>query len=246
MATKIDINCDVGEGLNNEEQIFPYISSCNIACGGHAGDRDSITQIIRLAKAHKVKIGAHPSYPDKENFGRKSMDLDQAGLSEAIRTQLLNFKEVIESENGYWHHIKAHGALYNDLAASTELSEQYLQAIEPFLNHLKLYVPYGSKIAEIAKAHQIPFVYEGFADRNYNEDLSLVKRSHPKALINEPKAVLQHILQIVRNGKVLTIQGSSVPIKAETFCVHSDTPAALQILMYLASELAREQIEIAK
>ncbi len=243
---KIDINCDVGEGLKNEEQIFPFISSCNIACGGHAGDKDSIARIVRLAKTFEVKIGAHPSYPDPENFGRKSMELDQASLSRAIRTQLETFKEAIDSENGHWHHIKAHGALYNDLAASTELSELYIKAIEPYLDHLKLYVPYGSKIADIAGAHQIPFLYEGFADRNYNDDLSLVKRSHPKALINEPKTVLLHILQMVRKGEVLTIQGSKIPIRAETFCVHSDTPAALQILMYLASELPREQIEIAK
>ena len=242
----IDINCDVGEGVGNEPDIFPLISSCNIACGGHAGDRNTIAEMIRLAKKHKLKIGAHPSYPDRQNFGRKSLRMDETALIEAIRTQLQDFKDIIDSSGCRWHHIKAHGALYNDLGKSTELSKSYLKAIRPFSNGLKLYVPGGSAIATAAIEQGIPVVYEGFADRNYNDDLTLVSRSMPNALIEDPIDVKQHILEIVRTAKVTTVQGNKVPLEVDTFCVHGDTPSALQILTYLVGELPREHIEIAK
>lgn len=242
----IDINCDVGEGVGNEADIFPLISSCNIACGGHAGDRNSMAEMLSLAKKHNLKIGAHPSYPDRQNFGRVSLRIDETALIESIRDQLQDFKDIVDSSGCTWHHIKAHGALYNDLAKSRELSKTYLQAINPFLNGLKLYVPSGSAIGAVAAEEGVPVVYEGFADRNYNNDLTLVSRSLPSALIEDPADVKQHILEIVRTSKVTTVQGNKVPIEVETFCVHGDTPSALQILTYLVRELPREQIEIAK
>ena len=246
MVISIDINCDVGEGVGNESDIFPLISSCNIACGGHAGDSNTMTEMIELAKKYNLKIGAHPSYPDRENFGRVSLQMDEATFIEAVRVQLQDFKDIVSSSGCKWHHIKAHGALYNDLAKSTELSETYIKAITPFLNGLKLYVPGGSAIADVAKENEIPVVLEGFADRNYNDDLTLVSRSLPNALIQDPFEVKQHILTMVRSAKVSTVQGNEVPIEVETFCIHGDTPSALQILTYLVAELPREHIEIAK
>lgn len=243
---RIDINCDVGEGVGNEKQLFPFISSCNIACGGHAGDPQSIRNIIQLARKFKVKIGAHPSYPDRKNFGRKSMSIEALVLIQSLRDQLQLFSSIMEEEEGSWHHIKPHGALYNDLAKSASLSETFLEAIDPFLKGLKLYVPFGSEIAEAAIEKAIPIAYEGFADRNYNSDLSLVSRSKTGAIISEPVMVLEHILRIIRNGKVKTIDGAEVDIVVDTFCIHGDTPSALQILTYLAKELPGEHIEIAK
>ncbi|MGI9546988.1 MAG: 5-oxoprolinase subunit PxpA [Flavobacteriaceae bacterium] len=242
----IDINCDVGEGAGNEPDIFPIISSCSIACGGHAGNKESISTIIRLAKEHIVKIGAHPSYPDKENFGRKSMDLPPAEFIESIRGQMTLFSEVLQTEGATMHHIKAHGALYNDLCVNRSLSQNFILAIEPFIQNVKLYAPYSSVLADVALLKNIEVVYEAFADRNYNADLSLVSRSEPNAIIDNPAEVLKHLAQIAKKGAVHTIKGIDVPIIAKTFCVHSDTPSALQILTYLAAQLPGRHIIIAK
>lgn len=242
----IDINCDVGEGVGNEPDLFPIISSCNIACGGHAGDEESITSIIRLAKKYSVKIGAHPSYPDKENFGRKSMDLPPKMFLESIRGQMILFSELLQKEGASLHHIKPHGALYNDLSVDRSLAQDFIYAIEPFVQNVKLYAPYNSALADVALLNNIEVIFEAFADRNYNEDLSLVSRSEPRAIISSPQEALQHIIQIARKGEVQTVNGKNVPIIAKTFCVHSDTPSALQILMYLAAELPGRHIIIAK
>ena len=242
----IDINCDVGEGIGNEEQLFPLISSCNIACGGHAGDMESMAHVIRLAKQHHVKIGAHPSYPDKENFGRISVKMKPEDFQNAIRDQVSQFEKILRQEAAELHHIKPHGALYNDLARDPVLVKNFIEAIEPFISEAKLYVPFGSAIAEIAKKRSIDIVYEAFADRNYCKDLSLVSRSDTNALIDDPKIALEHVIRMVKQGKVRTAEGDLIDIKAETFCIHGDTPSALQILMYLAEELPRQHIAIAK
>jgi len=243
---RIDINCDVGEGVGNEDQLFPFISSCNIACGGHAGDPETIESIIRLAKLHQVKIGAHPSYPDRENFGRKSMNIKADALIDNLQEQLKLFLGILKAEDGELNHIKAHGALYNDLAKNSELAEVFLHAITPYLGSAKIYVPYGSAIAEMALIKEVLIAYEAFADRSYNADLSLVSRKLPGALITEPKAALEHLERMVKNGKVKSQNGELVDIEAETYCIHGDTPSALQILAYLVEELPRQKIVIEK
>ncbi len=241
---RIDINCDVGEGIGNEAQLFPFISSCNIACGGHAGDEKTMASVIKLAQEHHVKIGAHPSYPDKKNFGRKTMDLSPEEFIRSIRRQLNTFVQLLHLAGAELHHIKAHGALYNDLAGNDTLARLYIKAITPYLNHVKLFVPYGSAIARVAIENNIELVFEAFADRNYNEDLSLVSRTSKDALITDPKKVLKHVLHIATEGSVLTLNGQKVRIKADTFCLHGDTPSALEILMYLVEELPRYKVFI--
>ena len=240
----IDINCDLGEGLDNESQLLPLISSCSIACGGHAGDEVSMSLCIALAKKHRVRIGAHPSYPDKENFGRRSLELAPNDLLESIGGQLSNFNAILEQHHAELHHIKAHGALYNDMVKDSILAENFIRAIKPFIKGAKLYTPYNSALAISAQHHNIGVIYEAFADRNYNEDLSLVSRSNSRALITDPELVLEHLVRMVLQKKVKTLQGELVPLKASTFCIHGDTSSALQILMYLAEELPRQQISI--
>lgn len=242
----IDINCDVGEGLGNEQELFPLISSCNIACGGHAGNEETMTFVVQLALDHGIKIGAHPSYPDTENFGRVSLHLPPEVFIASIEEQLTHFSKILERERTQLHHIKAHGALYNDLARNRILAKDYIRAIIPFMGNGKLYVPYGSVLANVALKNNIEVVYEAFADRNYNDDLSLVSRSSVNALIIEPKEVLDHIMTMVRENKVRTVSDKLIELKAETFCVHGDTPSALQILTYLADELPKQHIMIAK
>ena len=245
-AITIDINCDVGEGVGNEAQLIPLISSCNIACGGHAGDVETATEVIRLAKTHGVKIGAHPSYPDRENFGRKSMDISPQELISSIQTQLDLFSSLLKKENAELNHIKAHGALYNDLAKDTSLAKTFIKAVKPYLGRAKLYAPFNSAIAELARASKIGVVYEAFADRHYNDDLSLVSRTSSQALITNPAKALEQVKSIAVKSNVASVTGNIVELKAETFCVHGDTPSALQILMYLVEELPGQQIFIAK
>ncbi len=242
----IDINCDVGEGVGNEAQLFPLISSCNIACGGHAGDAFSMQRVVRLAKKFNVKVGAHPSYPDKENFGRVSMDIPFEVLIQSIQEQIAGLVSILRKENIPLHHIKAHGALYNEIAKNAELAELFLKAITDYKKDTLIYVPYASEIGQRAEEQGSSIAYEAFADRNYNTDLSLVSRSHPQALIKSPEAVLKHIVQMVKHQEVTTITNETVKILADTFCIHSDTPSAFEIVSYLSHELPNHNIRIKK
>ena len=241
---QIDLNCDVGEGQENENELLPFISSCNIACGGHAGDPQTMDRVIRIALQNDVKIGVHPSYPDRENFGRESLEMSQSDFRDSIRSQINIFSEILKKEQGNLNHIKPHGALYNDLAKDEELCQAFLEAIAPYKEGVKLYVPFGSVIAKEAANSGWDVVYEAFGDRNYNDDLSLVSRKNANALIMKPEEVLAHVLNIVDKGMVKTISGHFQPIKAETFCLHGDTPQVLQILMYLSRELPKRDIRV--
>lgn len=243
---QIDINCDVGEGVGNEAELFPYISSCNIACGGHAGDIQSMQGVVKLAKQHNIKIGAHPSYPDKVNFGREVMDISADELIQSIKNQLTAFDDVLKIENAPLHHIKAHGALYNQTAKDPETARIYLEAIKEYRERTIIYAPFKSEVAKMAEGEGFHVWHEAFADRNYSIDLSLVSRKNKKALIEEPKEVLAHIVPMIKNGTVLAIDGKSSEIQAKTLCVHGDTPSALEILVYLSRELPKHQVQIQK
>tara|TARA_R110002167_G_scaffold54785_7_gene156049 strand:- start:197 stop:952 length:756 start_codon:yes stop_codon:yes gene_type:complete len=242
----IDINCDVGEGMGNEAQLFPLISSCNIACGGHFGDESSMLKVVRLAKEYGVKVGAHPSYPDREHFGRISMDIPNEVLIDTIGVQIQNLNTILGQEKMKLHHIKPHGALYNDLAKKRDLARTFLKAIMAYREDVFLYVPYGSVLEEEALSSGFQIKREAFADRNYNQDLSLVARSHANALIQEPTRVLEHLVLMAEQCEVMTITGHTVALVADTFCIHGDTPNALQILMYLSKHLPDYKIEITK
>ncbi|MCT4629762.1 5-oxoprolinase subunit PxpA [Winogradskyella sp.] len=240
----IDINADVGEGLNNESQLMQYLSSCNIACGGHAGDLQTMTTIVKLAKKHKVKIGAHPSFPDKENFGRTIVNMSAADLYTALKQQIRTLQSVLYNENRQLHHIKPHGALYNLAAKDEKTANVIIEVIKSIALPVKLYVPYQSVFAKLALDEKLQVTYEGFADRNYNEDLSLVSRENNYAVLNEKEVVLNHVLRMVKQQKVMTINRVEVPIKASTFCVHGDTKNALKILKYLNKELPKNGVKI--
>jgi UPF0271 protein len=242
----IDINCDVGEGIGNEAQLFPYISSCNIACGGHAGDEKTMHKVALLAKEHKIKVGAHPSYPDKENFGRVVLKMPKRELIRSIQQQIKAFLKVIESEGLLINHIKPHGALYNEIAKNSDEAETFLEAIQQFKKDVILYVPFNSVIAKKAKTQGYTIKYEAFCDRNYNDDLTLVSRKKNNALITDSEDTLNHILQMAAENSVKTVSGKLKKIKADTFCIHGDTPKAVEILTYLSKELPKKGIYITK
>lgn len=242
MIHSIDINVDVGEGINNELQLMPYISSCNIACGGHAGDDDSMKMVVNLAKQYQVKIGAHPSFPDRENFGRQNIKISCAGLYKSIREQINSLMKILGDEYATLHHIKPHGALYNLAATDKSTATVIIEVMKSISLPIKLYVPYNSVIAELALKENIPIVYEAFADRNYNDDLSLVSRNEKNAIISESEELFNHVFRIIIQRKVKTINGVEVKIIANTFCIHGDNPKAVNLIKDLNERL--EQIHI--
>lgn len=233
----IDINCDLGEGLDNEHIIMPLISSCNISCGAHAGSIEIMDKVIQLAVKHKVKIGAHPSFPDRKNFGRKVLDISNSDLQKSLEDQLTIFKDRALLQNATIHHVKPHGALYNLIAVNREKASIVIAAIQHVFEAVKLYVPYQSRIEEIAIESGLEIVYEAFADRMYNEDLSLVSRTFSNALIEDKLEVLKQVQKISDKQLVTTVNFHEKKIKASTFCVHGDTKNAIEILEYLHKHL---------
>ena len=241
----IDINCDVGEGIGNEEALFPLISSCSIACGGHAGNTQSMREVVRLAKKFGVKAGAHPSYPDRANFGRVSLSLPAKDLQATVLEQISSLEDILKTEQLPLHHIKAHGALYNDLADNAELTGTYLEAIGRW-KEVPLYAPSDSVFARESVRKGFKVRREAFGDRRYTEVLRLAPRSQERAVIQDPEQVLKQVCSMALEGRVQTITRSWKPISAETYCIHGDTPSALEILTYLAGELPKHGIHIKK
>lgn len=239
----IDINADLGEGAGQDELLMPFLSSCNIAAGGHAGDQYSIQKTIQLAQKHGVKVGAHPSYPDTENFGRKVLDLSSIDLREALLQQISTFYEIASKENSSVHHIKAHGALYNQMAKSEELATLFLDVLKRLGIQPALYVPFNSVIYNLAK-ERFTCISEVFIDRKYHDDLTLVSRKNASGLIKTPVAAWEQLYDMVVNESVKTIENTSVAIKGETFCIHGDHPNAVQILTYLKERLNEHAIHI--
>ena len=229
----IDINCDLGEGLDNEHIIMPLISSCNISCGAHAGSIEIMDKVIQLAVKHKVKIGAHPSFPDRKNFGRKVLDISNSDLQKSLEDQLTIFKDTALLQNATIHHVKPHGALYNLIAVNREKASVVIAAIQHVFEAVKLYVPYQSRIEEVAIQSGVEIIYEAFAARRYNEDLSLVSRTLSNALIEDKHEVLKQVQKISEKQLVTTVNFHEKEIKASTFCVHGDTKNAIEILQYL-------------
>jgi UPF0271 protein len=238
----IDINCDVGEGIENEHLLMPYISSCNIACGGHFGDEKSMDKTISLALKNKVLIGVHPSFPDTKNFGRMLMQISDEKLQKSIQNQLDIFLERMQLQNAILHHIKPHGALYNAIAVDEHLATIFVNSILKYSKNVFLYVPYQSVIEKVALKNNINILYEAFADRNYNDDLTLVNRNQSNAIITDKKAVFKHVSKMFFDGKVTSISGVEIPIKVNTFCVHSDTENALEIVESLSNKFNKNTI----
>ena len=240
---KIDLNSDLGEGMPNETDILSLVTSCNIACGGHIGDANSMTSVVKLAMQNNVKIGAHPSYPDKDNFGRLSLSISENELTKTIRGQINALQTIVLNHGAILSHIKPHGALYNDIAKDDKIAISFINAILPY-KFLCLYVPYKSVIAKLALESGFKIKYEAFADRNYNINAGLVSRKLPNAVLRDKKKVLEHVKNMLINGKVKTIEAEEIEIKAETICVHGDTKQALAIVSYLHTELPKWGIKI--
>ena len=239
----IDINCDVGEGIDNEESLMPYISSCNIACGAHAGNVEIIDRVINIARRHQVKVGAHPSFPDRENFGRKIMDIPWDALTVSLIQQIQRMQARLGGER--LHHIKAHGALYNASVVDHDIANVIVQAVKTTAANTLLYVPCNSVIEQVALQHQLNIKYEVFADRNYRDDLRLIPRAQSNAVITNKEEVIDHLSRMVIDRQVKTVSDRLMPIKAETGCVHGDNEAALEIVKYIHQKMPQRGVAIA-
>jgi UPF0271 protein len=227
----IDLNCDMGEGMETDEAIFPYIRSANIACGYHAGDADTMRRTVELALRHRVAIGAHPSYPDRTNFGR--VDILGKGLSledipGIIVNQLIDLQAICDEFGILLHHVKPHGALYNRAARDPEVSALVCRAIREFDPSLKLYGLSGSVMKAAAEKHGLVFVNEVFADRTYQPDGSLTPRTMPGALIEDEAQSMRQVMKMVKEGKVDVAGGGEIAILAETVCLHGDGSHAVE------------------
>jgi UPF0271 protein len=200
----------------------------------------------RLALAHGVHIGAHPSYPDRAHFGRRSMALPEDVFRESIQGQVASLVEVLDSLHTQLHHIKAHGALYNDLAQGGSLAESYLEALEPYRDKAILFVPCNAALADRARDLGFRVWQEAFLDRAYMSDGSLVARNQEGAVLHDPGQIFARLKEMAGNRRVACADGSFLPIEADTYCLHGDTPNAAEILNFLAKNLPGAAIAIRK
>lgn len=221
------INCDMGEGVGNDELIMPFIHSANIACGYHAGDAATMQQTVELCLKYKVAIGAHPSFFDRENFGRTEMKLEQEEIYELISQQLFILNETVAGFDTKLLHVKPHGALYNMSAKDSLLAKTIARAVKDFDASLIVVGLSGSYSVSEAKALGLKTANEVFADRSYQDDGSLTPRSQSNAIIDDTEKVVQQVVQMINEGTVTTISGKKIPIVAETICIHGDGKQAV-------------------
>ena len=222
-----DLNCDMGEGIGNDEAIMPFITSANISCGFHAGNGDTIRHTMDLAKKHSVLVGAHPSFHDKENFGRKEMHLGHDKLYAIVLEQLIKMDLIAKEKGIKIHHVKPHGALYNMAARDADIAATIAQAVADLNEELVLYGLSNSCLIHEAKKLGLKTASEVFADRTYQDDGSLTPRSQPNALIEDDEKCIRQVLQMVQQKIVTSVSGQVIPIVADTICIHGDGKRAV-------------------
>ena len=221
------INCDMGEGLDNDESLMPYIDAANIACGYHAGDTDTIKKTIALAQKNKVQIGAHFSYADKENFGRKEMFLSNEVVYDMVSEQLLHFSSIAKEMGENITHVKPHGALYNQAAKNIELATTIATAVFNQLPGAIYFGLSGSMMLEAASNQKLVIAHEVFADRAYIKDGSLCPRNISGSVFTNEKSVAEQVSLLMQEKKIKAMDGTIIDVAADTICIHADTRNAL-------------------
>ncbi|PYI95830.1 MAG: LamB/YcsF family protein [Verrucomicrobia bacterium] len=244
MNLSVDINADLGEGAAHDAELFELISSANIATGFHAGDSDTMHAAVCAAKEHGVAVGAHPSFFDRENFGRKELKIGNQDVFDAVAYQLGVFQAIASAVGVRPNHIKPHGALYNMAVRDQELADAIARAIESVDPTLILFAPDRSELARAGEAHGLKIAPEIFADRNYLNDGWLVPRTRPDALLHDPKEAAQRVLRMLREGKVRSVEGGDIDVRGETICVHGDTPGAVEFARELRTRLEGDGVRI--
>ncbi|MCK6538592.1 MAG: LamB/YcsF family protein [Anaerolineales bacterium] len=238
---KMDLNCDMGENVGNDELIMPYITSANVACGFHAGDERSMRETVRLAKRYGAAVGAHPGWRDAEGFGRREMTLPPQDAEALILYQVGALYAIAKAEGVELRHVKPHGALYNQSAKDGKLANAVARAVKSFSVDLVLVGLAGSGLIEAGIEAGLRVASEGFPDRNYNPDGTLVSRREPHAIIESPDEVALHAVQLAENG--IDFKGARVNV--ETLCLHGDHPRAVENARRVREALEKRGIEIA-
>jgi 5-oxoprolinase (ATP-hydrolysing) subunit A len=238
---KIDLNCDVGENIGNDEDIMPYITSANIACGFHAGDEMSMRETVRLAKRYGVAIGAHPSWQDREGFGREEMSVSPEDAGALVLYQIETLDAVAKAEGVALHHVKPHGALYNQAARDQALADAIASAVKRFSADLILVGLAGSRLVEAGTELGLRVAHEGFPDRNYNPDGTLVSRKQPHPIVESPEQVAVNAVSLARQG----IRIGERDVRVDSLCLHGDHPLAVQNAKRVRDALQKSGIEVA-
>ena len=237
---KIDINCDMGENIGNDEDLMPYITSANIACGFHAGDEMSMRTTVRLGKKYGVAIGAHPSWNDREGFGRREMSLPPNEVEALILYQIGALYAIAKAESVELHHVKPHGALYNQAARDPVLASAIARAVKRFSADLLLVGLAGSELIKAGHEAGLRVAGEGFPDRNYSPDGTLVARKQAHAIIESPEEIAAHAIKLAQKG----IEFGRGHVRLDTLCLHGDHPQAVQNAKLVREALEKSGIEI--
>jgi len=246
----VDLNSDLGESfgpwtMGHDEALMPSITSANIACGFHAGDPSVMRQTIRLAKQHGVAVGAHPGFPDLVGFGRREMSLSTSELEDLVLYQLAAMAGVAATEGVRLQHVKAHGALYNMAARDSSLARAIARAVAAFDPTLILFGLPNSALLREGKTAGLRVAAEVFADRTYEADGSLTSRRVPGSVIQDPARVVSRAVDMIATGQVTATDGRVVPLRADTICLHGDTPGAADLARQMRAALEAAGIKVA-
>ena len=246
---EININCDLGEkskfhSTKNDPDLLKIVNSANIACGYHAGDKETMNSVIEISKTNQVSIGAHPSFNDPENFGRKKINLKSSEVTKLIIDQYELLQKVAQNHNENVTHIKPHGALNNMACEDLELATTIAKAINSINKDIIFLVPTGSKMELAGKKLNMKIACEIFADRNYEDDGNLVSRSKDNALITNPDIAKKHVLKMVRNQSLNCFSGKEIPCKIDSVCIHGDNENALATAKSIKDNLISNGLDL--
>lgn len=244
MDMKLDLNADLGEGCAFDAELMSVVTSCNIACGGHAGDDASMRTALALARDHQINAGAHPAFPDRENFGRSPSDLSGAALEACLTGQVSRLKALAGEAGLTLSHLKPHGALYNMAARDAGLAESIANVLSNVLPGAALVGPPGSRLQDVAEDKGVGFVAEGFADRAYEADGRLRDRAKPGSVLHAAEDQTRQALQMATHREVTTHQGEIIALPVDTICVHGDTPGAYEAAKAIRAALEQNGISI--
>lgn len=233
----MDINSDMGEGMSNDAELLHYISSTNIACGWHAGDPATMKQLVEQAIQKNVLIGAHPGFPDLEGFGRREMEISEEDAYNYVIYQAGALQGFANAAGTKLHHVKPHGAFYNQAAKNIQLARGIARAVKDLGREVILYGLAGSCLVDAANELKVPVWQEVFADRRYTKEGFLVPRTQAGAVIEDEAAALEQVMQMAKKGQVTAIDGSIIKIQADTLCIHGDNPHAVEFARKIQAAL---------
>jgi len=246
---EININCDLGEkskfhSIENDPDLLNIVNSASVACGYHAGDEETMNKVIKISKKNGVSIGAHPSFNDPENFGRKKINLNSSEVTKLIIDQYKILQEIAQNYGESVSHIKPHGALNNMACEDFELANTIAKAINSIDKNIIFLVPTGSQMEMAGRKLNMKIACEVFADRNYEDDGNLVSRSKENALITNPEIAKKHVLKMIKNQSINCFSGKQIPCKIDSVCIHGDNESSLATAKSIKENLINNGLKL--